>query len=219
MYLDFWYSSLFVAIEGYEKLGLQNMEVENLLSSPMQTKLRKYRGGTYYFREKYFDDDIRNFLTDKTSGEWLSSLDMALGTFLLSELLERRAKLTTRNANSGALMDAIFQTQLGHEYSRVMEGIGRVALAVSVLEFSVDGLGWSLTSDPQVYLALTRTMSVASKANRLAELAKQVIIDEKLRARTVKFCNAVRPLLEKRNRAVNYMYKLEDDGVLQFKPF
>jgi hypothetical protein len=57
-----------------------------------------------------------------------------------------------------------------------MEGIGRIALAVSFLEFSVDGIGWSLlTSDLNVYLALTGTMSVASKADRLAELARRVI--------------------------------------------
>jgi hypothetical protein len=66
---------------------------------------------------------------------------MALGTFLLSELRARRATVMTKDTKprtssiSGPLMEAIFQTQLGHEYSRVMEGIGRAALAVSFLEF------------------------------------------------------------------------------------
>jgi hypothetical protein len=223
MYLDFWYATLFVTLEGYEKLGLHNTVIENILSSPLQTKLRSYRAGTYHFREKYFDDDIRNFLTDKTSGDWISSLDMALGTFLLSELRTRRIALTAkgvkhrRAASSGPLMDAIFQTQLGHQYSRVMEGIGRIALAVSFLEFSVDGLGWSLTSDLQVYHALTGFMSVASKANRLVELAKQVLLDEELLERTVDYCKGVLPLLEGRNRAVHSLYSVEEDGIIQFK--
>jgi hypothetical protein len=79
------------------------------------------------------------------------------------------------------------KAQLGDQYSSVMEGIGRVAVAASFLEFSLDNLGRSLTSDLQVYRVLTDTMSVVSKADRLAELAKEVIIDEELRARTVKF--------------------------------
>jgi hypothetical protein len=39
MYLDFWYSALFVAVEGYEKLGLYDSQVENMLSSPLQFKI------------------------------------------------------------------------------------------------------------------------------------------------------------------------------------
>jgi hypothetical protein len=59
-------------------------------------------------------------------------------------------------------------------------------------------------------------MSVSSKANRLAELAEQLLLDNDLRARTVQFCRGVRPLLEQRNRTVHSLYGVVDDGILQF---
>jgi molybdate transport repressor ModE-like protein len=58
-------------MEGYEKLGLSNTEVERLRADPLYSKLRAYRAGTYHFREKYFHDDIRCFLSEKQSASWL----------------------------------------------------------------------------------------------------------------------------------------------------
>jgi hypothetical protein len=89
MYLDHWYAGIFAAMEGYEKLGLSNTEVERLRADPLYSKLRAYRAGTYHFREKYFDDDIRCFLAEKQSASWLVNLDTALGTFLLAEVRKR----------------------------------------------------------------------------------------------------------------------------------
>jgi hypothetical protein len=40
----------------------------------------------YHFREKYFDDAIRNLLADPSSGIWMTNREMALGHFLLAEL-------------------------------------------------------------------------------------------------------------------------------------
>jgi hypothetical protein len=95
MYLDYWYAGIFAAMEGYEKLGLSNTEVERSRADPLYSKLRAYRAGTYHFREKYFDDDIRCFLTEKQSASWLVNLDTALGRFLISEL---RKRMEARNA-------------------------------------------------------------------------------------------------------------------------
>jgi len=90
MYLDYWYAGIFAAMEGYEKLGLFDPEVEKLRADPLYRKLRSYRAGTYHFREKYFDDAIRDFLESPNSATWMVNLDMALGRFLLAELQERK---------------------------------------------------------------------------------------------------------------------------------
>jgi hypothetical protein len=90
MYLDYWYAGIFAVMEGYEKLGLADDDVENLRADPLYSKLRAYRAGTYHFREKYFDDDIRAFIGEKQSASWMVNLDMALGRFLLTELQKRR---------------------------------------------------------------------------------------------------------------------------------
>lgn len=90
MYLDYWYAGIFAAMEGYEKLGLTDPEVEKLRTDPLYAKLRAYRAGTYHFREKYFDDAIRDLLKTAKSAAWLVNLDMALCRFLLSELQKRK---------------------------------------------------------------------------------------------------------------------------------
>jgi hypothetical protein len=90
MFVDYWYAGIFAVMEGYEKLGLTVPEVETLCNDPLYQKLRDYRSGVYHFREKYFDDAIRELLADPTSGKWLTELDMALGRFLLDELRKRR---------------------------------------------------------------------------------------------------------------------------------
>jgi hypothetical protein len=89
MFVDYWYAGIFAVMEGYEKLGLIVPEVETLCTNPLYQKLRDYRAGVYHFREKYFDDAIRDLLADPSSGKWLTDLDMALGRFLLDELRKR----------------------------------------------------------------------------------------------------------------------------------
>jgi hypothetical protein len=89
MYLDYWYAGIFAAMEGYEKLALTDPEVERLRADPLYKKLRAYRAGTYHFREKYFDDAIRDLLQSANSAAWLVNLDMALGHFLLAEFARR----------------------------------------------------------------------------------------------------------------------------------
>jgi hypothetical protein len=92
MCVDYWCAGIFVVVEGYEKLCLSDPLVTKLLTSPFQSKLRNYRAGTYHFREKYFDDDIRSFLGSREALSWVSSLDHALGLFLLREMSARRQR-------------------------------------------------------------------------------------------------------------------------------
>jgi len=89
MYLDYWYAGIFAAMEGYEKLGLADAHVDGLRADALYTKLRAYRAGTYHFREKYFDDDIRAFLREERSASWLVNID----TCRLRWLIIRAASL------------------------------------------------------------------------------------------------------------------------------
>src|SRR5262249_54650776 len=79
MYIDYWYAGIFAVMEGYEKLALIIPEVEALRANPLYAKLRDYRAGVYHFREKYFDDAIRELLAEPTSAKWLTDLHMVLG--------------------------------------------------------------------------------------------------------------------------------------------
>ena len=52
---------------------------------------------------------------------------------------------------SNPVMRGLLQAELGNPFSKVMEGIGRVAAATSEAEFLLDIIGWRLTGDLRVY--------------------------------------------------------------------
>jgi len=58
-----------------------------------------------------------------------------------------------------------------------MEGIGRVAVAVSYAEFTIDMLCWSLTGELEAYLTLTKAMSLGPKIDRVNDMCKSLITD------------------------------------------
>lgn len=101
MYLDYWYAGIFAAVQGYEKLALTDLDVERLRPDPLHAKLRAYRAGTYHFREKYFDDPIREFLQSPNSASWLLKLHVALGRFLLTELGKESRRVGHRDIIAG----------------------------------------------------------------------------------------------------------------------
>jgi hypothetical protein len=93
---DYWMAGIFAAMEGYEKLGLANPDVEKLRSDPQYSKLRSFRAGIYHFREKYFDEAVHNFFELPGAADWLVKLDTALGQFLTAEVQRRAARREAR---------------------------------------------------------------------------------------------------------------------------
>src|SRR5882724_11194583 len=45
MYMSFWYSGLYTVIEGWQKLGLSALGIDEMLESRHVTLLRRYRNG------------------------------------------------------------------------------------------------------------------------------------------------------------------------------
>jgi len=86
MYFDYWVASLNVLVEGYEKLGLHDERVDALLDPSMRSVLRKYRGGIYHFREKYWDDDVLLLFRNKNAVQWCHTLNAALGKYMEKEM-------------------------------------------------------------------------------------------------------------------------------------
>ncbi|MGO8914878.1 MAG: hypothetical protein ACLQJR_03100 [Stellaceae bacterium] len=93
LYLDYWLAALYVVVEGFEKLSLHNAATEKLLKSPLRSKLNQHRGGTYHFREQYFDADILALVTAEGGAQWAAALHGALGTHLLATLKARQEKI------------------------------------------------------------------------------------------------------------------------------
>ena len=90
LHFDFWCASLYAAIEGYEKLGMEYPRTERLLESPMFEKLRKYRHGTFHFIENYFDADTQELAITPDGINWVRELQLTFGQEMKEELERRR---------------------------------------------------------------------------------------------------------------------------------
>ena len=62
LFMSHWYAALYVVVEGYRELGLQNAKVDALLTSPNVDLLRRYRNGVDHFQKSYFDARFVDFM-------------------------------------------------------------------------------------------------------------------------------------------------------------
>lgn len=53
--LSYWYASLFVVVEGWRTLALEDQEIGRLLQSPHVETLRRYRNGAFHFQTTLAD--------------------------------------------------------------------------------------------------------------------------------------------------------------------
>ena len=91
--------------------------------------------------------------------------------------------------NINALIQAFVAAARRERYSKVMEGIGHVAVAVSYAEFIVDSIGGVLTGELEAYSALTKGMSLGPKADHVKVMSKSLIMDNDLRDIAIRFCS------------------------------
>jgi hypothetical protein len=95
MYMSYWYATLYVVIEGWRELKLNDPTVDPLLQSPHVDLLRLYRNGVFHFQEKYWSDKIVGFVMGGAdSARWIRELHQAIGEFLLARIREANARRT-----------------------------------------------------------------------------------------------------------------------------
>lgn len=83
LFLSYWYSALYVVIEGWQSLGFKDAEIDTLLASPNVDHLRRYRNGVCHFQPKYLDDRFIEMMRSSDSVQWVRSLNSAFGRFFL----------------------------------------------------------------------------------------------------------------------------------------
>jgi hypothetical protein len=88
MYMSLWYGMLYVVIEGWYDLGLNDSKVDELLKSKNVNLLKRYRNGVFHFQKrKYYD---RRFMDLIQNGEevvvWVQNLNKEIGRFFLEQL-------------------------------------------------------------------------------------------------------------------------------------
>ena len=85
LYMSYWYSELYVVIEGWQKLKLIDPRIHDLLNkTDFVDLLRRYRNGVFHFQKDYFDQRFANVWFEKRDFViWVGLLNSEFGRFFL----------------------------------------------------------------------------------------------------------------------------------------
>lgn len=86
IFMFYWYSGLYVVIEGFRELKLTSEKIESLLQSPNTEGLRLVRNATFHFQKDFFSPKMESFLKSKDSVPWVFALTEAFSEFFLQEV-------------------------------------------------------------------------------------------------------------------------------------
>jgi hypothetical protein len=87
LYMFHYYGALYVVVEGFRELELQDNTVETLLTSPNTDALRRTRNGTFHFQRDYFSPKLLDRDLDQDQFiDWVEKLHDAFRTCLQREL-------------------------------------------------------------------------------------------------------------------------------------
>ena len=65
LYMSYWYGALYVVVEGYYELRLNDATINQLLKSPNVSLLRRFRNGAFHFQADYFHSRFTDFMGAK----------------------------------------------------------------------------------------------------------------------------------------------------------
>jgi hypothetical protein len=85
LYMSYWYGGLYVVIEGWDKLDLNDTVIDGLLAKKEYVELlRRYRNGVFHFQKTYFDRRFVNILEQgKDFVTWVRKLNGEFGRYFL----------------------------------------------------------------------------------------------------------------------------------------
>jgi hypothetical protein len=87
LYMSYWYAGLYVVIEGWQELKLQNQTIDSLLKSPNVTLLKRYRNGVFHFQKEYMDKRFTKFMNEgENCVMWVRELRKAFSDYFLEKL-------------------------------------------------------------------------------------------------------------------------------------
>lgn len=77
-----WYSLLFVVVEGYRELKLEDARINELLANEkMNDALRRFRNAVFHYQEDPIGPKLMTFLEAKESETWAGQLHSAFKAF------------------------------------------------------------------------------------------------------------------------------------------
>ncbi len=89
IFMAYWCGALYVVIEGWQKLGLHDPEVDHLLNSPNVSLLKRFRNGVFHFQKKWLDSRVTGFMASRDSVPWVRKLTAAFRRALMAAMKAR----------------------------------------------------------------------------------------------------------------------------------
>ena len=86
VYMSYWLGSLYVVIEGYEKLSISDDEIDLLLADSRKGPLKRFRHGTFHYQADYFSAKLLDPFVNHGSLTWAQSLHDRLGPVIQARL-------------------------------------------------------------------------------------------------------------------------------------
>lgn len=85
IYMSYWYAGLYVVIEGWKALKLQDADISNLLKKEDYIDLlRKYRNGVFHYQQDYFSSKFTDVWSQKQDFiTWIRELNSLFGRYFL----------------------------------------------------------------------------------------------------------------------------------------
>jgi len=86
MYMSLWYGCLYIVIEGWRALGLENQEIDALLRSSNVNLLRTYRNATFHYQKDYLHEKFMTFLREgEATATWVRTTHNAFAGYFARE--------------------------------------------------------------------------------------------------------------------------------------
>jgi hypothetical protein len=86
VFIFYWYSGLYIVIEGFRELQLQDKRIDALLQSSNVEALRLMQNATFHFQKEFFSPKMMHFMKSPDSVPWVHSLTEAFSEFFLREM-------------------------------------------------------------------------------------------------------------------------------------
>ena len=85
LYQSYWYGALYVVIEGWQELTIEDSEINRLLAvSANVALLKRYRNGAFHFQKDYFDSRFIELMQKADIVNWIREIRSAFSKYFLS---------------------------------------------------------------------------------------------------------------------------------------
>lgn len=83
VYLTYFYSAIYLVIEGWKDLKLSDEDIDKLISSPYTDRLRLFRNATFHYQKEPVSPKLLNFFgsEEEATEKWINELYAKFGEY------------------------------------------------------------------------------------------------------------------------------------------